>query len=228
MDTQHTGGRFRGLAGAAIGYGLTEGGAWSNEISITPLGMRIVRPTKEGDDMVAMREAFLRPRVIRQFLEHYNGATLPREQISRNILMDMGVPQDRTQAVLRLIIEGARELGFITEREERLFVDLQGATPSDFQVNGEDEGEESTSQYEEDITDADTRPRVVTPHEVTSSSVEKLATSRQQGLGDVPKALKRRVFITHGKNKAFIETIKKLLGYAELEAVVAAERQTVS
>ena len=33
---------------------------------------------------------------------------------------------------------------------------------------------------------------------------------------------------THGKNKALIEPIRKLLEYGELEAVVAAERQSVS
>jgi len=38
----------------------------------------------------------------------------------------------------------------------------------------------------------------------------------------------RRVFITHGKNKALIEPVKKLLGFGELEAVVAVQTQTVS
>ena len=38
----------------------------------------------------------------------------------------------------------------------------------------------------------------------------------------------RRVFITHGKNKGFIEPAKKLLSFGELEAVVAAEKQTVA
>lgn len=38
----------------------------------------------------------------------------------------------------------------------------------------------------------------------------------------------RRVLITHGKNRAFIDPIKKLLVFGELEAVVAVERQTVS
>src|SRR5215831_9780890 len=42
-------GPFRMLTGAAIAYGLTSGGAQAPEISITPLGMRIVRPTTEGD-----------------------------------------------------------------------------------------------------------------------------------------------------------------------------------
>jgi predicted nucleotide-binding protein len=38
----------------------------------------------------------------------------------------------------------------------------------------------------------------------------------------------RRVFITHGKNKDFIEPIKKLLSFGELEAVVSVESQSVS
>jgi predicted nucleotide-binding protein len=44
----------------------------------------------------------------------------------------------------------------------------------------------------------------------------------------VSDARARRVFITHGKNKAIIEPIKKLLAFGELEAVVAVESQTVS
>jgi predicted nucleotide-binding protein len=38
----------------------------------------------------------------------------------------------------------------------------------------------------------------------------------------------RRVFLTHGKNKAFLSTLKELLAFGEFEAVVAAERESVS
>jgi predicted nucleotide-binding protein len=38
----------------------------------------------------------------------------------------------------------------------------------------------------------------------------------------------RRVFITHGKNQSFIDPIRKLLKFGELEAVVAVEKQSVS
>lgn len=37
-----------------------------------------------------------------------------------------------------------------------------------------------------------------------------------------------RVFITHGKNKSFIDPIRKLLKFGELEAVVSVEKQSVS
>jgi len=39
---------------------------------------------------------------------------------------------------------------------------------------------------------------------------------------------RRRVFITHGKNRDLVEPIKKLLEYGELEPVIAVEKQSVS
>ena len=39
---------------------------------------------------------------------------------------------------------------------------------------------------------------------------------------------RRRVFITHGKNRALVDPIKKLLEYGELEPVVSVESQSVS
>lgn len=34
------------------------------------------------------------PRVIREFIEKYNGSPIPKEQIAQNVLMEMGIPQD--------------------------------------------------------------------------------------------------------------------------------------
>jgi predicted nucleotide-binding protein len=55
---------------------------------------------------------------------------------------------------------------------------------------------------------------------------EKSAISTIGPLGGDPRL--KRVFITHGKNKGFIDPIRKLLTYGELQAIVAAERPTVS
>jgi len=95
---------FKMLTGAAVAYGLTEGGYSVESISITPLGMRIVRPTAENDDLVAKREALLRPRVIREFLQKYDSAPIPKEGIAQNVLVEMGVPPGRAAEVLKLIL----------------------------------------------------------------------------------------------------------------------------
>src|SRR5687768_9446248 len=53
------------------------------------------------------------------------------------------------------------------------------------------------------------------------------STPPSVAIADVQRA-QRRVYITHGKNRAFVEPVKKLLAFGELEPVVSAERPSVS
>src|SRR6267154_5650830 len=71
MEMSPTASTFRMLCGSAIAYGLTEGGYNAAQITVLPLARRILTPTTEGDDLRAMREAALKPRVIGEFLEKY-------------------------------------------------------------------------------------------------------------------------------------------------------------
>jgi len=41
-------------------------------------------------------------------------------------------------------------------------------------------------------------------------------------------AASKRVYVTHGKNRDFIEPIKKLIGFGKLQPVLSVERQSVS
>ena len=95
MGMTHTSGPFRSISGASVAYGLTTSAAQAPEIGITPLGMRILRPTTIGDDDAAKREALLRPRVVGEFLREYDGAALPPEAIAKNVLAAKGVPSER-------------------------------------------------------------------------------------------------------------------------------------
>ena len=109
MEMQPASSRFRMLCGASIAYGLTDGGPQAEQIGLTPLGRRIVAPTTEGDELAAMREALLRPRILRDFLTRYNEAKLPPENIARNVLIELNVPSDKAAEVFTLILEGAGE-----------------------------------------------------------------------------------------------------------------------
>jgi predicted nucleotide-binding protein len=203
---------FRMLAGAAIAYGLTDGGYNAEAISITTLGMRIVKPTAEGDDSLAMREAFLRPRVIREFLSKYNGAPLPKENIAHNVLSEMGVPHDRAPEVLKLIIEGAESVGLLQHIKDRIYVSLSESGRTD------DNMREGSLEISE--TSASSVIQGGEPH----SAQLHAATVQPRGIDRRAK----RVFITHGKNHTLIEPIKKLLSFGEMEAVVSVQTQTVS
>src|SRR5712692_9984499 len=74
LEMSPTSGTFRAICGAAIGYGLTEGGPNAAAIALTRLGRRIVAPMEEGDDEAARREAVLAPSVAREFLQKYDGS----------------------------------------------------------------------------------------------------------------------------------------------------------
>jgi predicted nucleotide-binding protein len=211
LDVQPTTGHFKRLTGAAIAYGLTLGGYNADTISITPLGLRIVRPTIENDDLVAKREAILKPRVTREFLQRYANAPLPKDSIAHNVLMEMGVPLERTAEVFRMIVDSATAVGFIVNIKDRLHVDLSGMTlpPSSPLVPDV----ESDDAYIDDAVTTPPQSSTARPSLVAPFSVDSRA---------------RRVFIAHGKNQAVIEPVKKLLGFSELEAVVSVQTQTVS
>lgn len=121
-------GPFRMITGAAVAYGLTTGAAQAPEIGITPLGMRIVRPTTEGDDLAARREALLRPKVVGEFLRTYDGAALPSDPIAMNVLQEKGVPTARLEDVLQMIIDEATSVGFIREWNGKRHVDIAEPT----------------------------------------------------------------------------------------------------
>jgi hypothetical protein len=129
MKMQPSSGGFRMLAGAAVAYGLTTAGAFAPEIGLTPLGLRIVRPTKSGDDLAAKREALLKPKLVGDFLRQYDGAPLPADQIAKNVLLDRGVPADRVEDVLAQIIDGATSVGFLKDIGGKRYVDLAMSDP---------------------------------------------------------------------------------------------------
>ncbi len=207
-------GPFRMLAGASIAYGFTSGGYNAEKIAIEPLGMRIVKITEEGDDLKAKRQALLKPRVVREFLERYSGAPIPKDQIGKNVLLDMGVPAEKTDDVLKLIVDTAESVGFLRDINGKKYVDLQG-TQAPAPVPGTEE-----------FGDGDDLSGLGAPATIVAKIPITLPAASIPSAADATRA--KKVFITHGKNKALIEPITKLLKFGELEAVVSVQSQTVS
>lgn len=211
---------FRKLCGAAIAYGLTEGGCNADEISITPLGNRIVTPTLDGDDLTARREAILKPKVLNDFISRYNGSPLPQEKIALNVLEDMGVPRDRAQDTFKLILESSEDVNIITEIKGKKYINFENSEI----VKAEEEQEEEEEQEALSETEASQTLEVLPIEEVIKDTTEEsVSRDKQQNL-----KRKKRVFITHGKKKHFIEPIKQLLDFGEMEPVVSTEKQSVS
>lgn len=186
LGMARTGGRFKNLSGSSVGYGLTTGGYNAKEIAITDLGSRAVKPLVDGDDFAAKKEAFLTPRIISLFLAKYDGDDIARDEISLNVLDDMGVPKSRGEEGLRLIKEGGQAFGLLQDVDGQLRVSLADSQrPSVI-----------PEQLEEPIDDTPTPPATPTPLAAPPETVE------QQPL---------KIFLAHGRHKAQLEEVKKLL-----------------
>lgn len=204
MNLTPTAGPFKTMTGASIAYGLTEGGSGADKITLTELGRRVVAPTEEGDDVRAKREAFLQPRVVREFLTKYDGSKLPSEAIAQNVLEAMGVAREHTHRTLKVILQGADELGLLTEINGREYVNLGGVSVPAAGGNGEtDQGDDG----EDDEGDGDQGQSAEPPPSL-----------------DAPRKKMRPnvLFVGHGKNKKPLTQLTAVLDRLKIPYLVAA------
>ncbi len=128
LNVDPNGSQFRLLSGAAMAFGLVEGGAQAALMSVTELAGRILRPKEEGADTAAKRELrVLMPGVFGDFLRKYDGHPLPRQDIALNVLEEMGVPRDKAGDVLDRIVTSAQSVGLIEDIRDKEYVSLHGS-----------------------------------------------------------------------------------------------------
>lgn len=212
LNVSPSSGPFRQLCGASIAYGLTEGGYNANHVVLSALGRRIFKPLREGDDSVAKREAILKPRIIRDFLLKYDGSAVPRADIAKNILEDMGVPEDKIESVYELILDSARNEGFLKQIKDKEYVDLQGIDVP----------------FKNEATAEDTEPLVDNGDEEIAKSSKEIGQNSDTHSIKENKRSDKRVFISHGKNKNFVTQLKEIITFGKFIPVVAQEHETTS
>jgi predicted nucleotide-binding protein len=217
LELMPSSGGWRELGGASIAYGLTDGGYNATQISLLPLGKRIVAPTIEGDDAKARIEAALKPRVAGAFFQKYDGAKFPKDSIAEAVLVEMGIPRERAARTINVLRENAKFSGIITEIKGEQYVSIASAAsaalPSLSRQSNEQEFQ--TPSHEDNIQEVDELPPAL---------AAKLTTFRE-----APKATgPRKVFITHGSNKTMLEAIKEIVTYGKFEPVVSVQRESVA
>ena len=144
-----------------------------------------------------------------EFLRKYDNAALPKLEIAQNVLLTLGVPADRTKDALAMILDNAKAVGFLRQINEKTFVDLKGTTTNSLSRDTEVVPESVSSEAEVDPS----------PAVATAASVRSLSTNDTR---------LKRVFITHGKNRALIDPIEKLAAFGDLKAVVSVNSPTAS
>ena len=205
MGVRPSSGGFQGLCSASVAYGLTEGGGRASKISLTSLGDRAASEKNENTRNKMLREAVLKPAVVRGFLERYNGNKVPAEDVAVGIFeQELQAPKKRVQALYQLIVDSARLVGFLTDidGQEYVHLDVEDTTEPVEQATAEqaDEKPQNSKQPPEPVkTDA-------IPQEASPAN--------------------RDVFITHGSNWEIVEQIKELLELAKFSPIVAVEQET--
>lgn len=121
---------WRFLTGAAVAYGLTNGAYNSTTIALTPLGLQIVSPTEEGADSEGLLISLLRPAILKAFYEKYNGSKFPKEEIVKNILQSLGVPADRTNEAMKIVVDNARFVGVMSDVGGSQYIQLRPVSQS--------------------------------------------------------------------------------------------------
>lgn len=220
-----TGGTFRAITGASVAYGLTDGAAQSELVSLTDLGKRVVAPTVEGDDVRALAEAVLRPRVVREFLEKYDGSRVPSRTIALNVIGEMGVPTDAAERAFDMIVDNARFVGFLrTDHKGDDYVDLS-QTPRVAVV----EADEEDAPAGPGISAAPpVAPAAGVPATVVPGTAPAPGAAAPGAVVQPDPRRNKRVFISHGKNSAIVDQLKEVLTFGEFEPVVSVENESVS
>lgn len=201
LEVKPSSGGWRELCGASIAYGLTEGGYNAQEIRLTDLGRRIVAPRDENDDAIALVEASLTPRICKDFLTKYDSAKFPSDRVAVSVLVDLGVPKERTERVVGILRANSQFAGVLRSIRGEMYLALGTPAPS---VRKETvEAEFETEQMEEQPPSQTTTTQIAGPAEV-----------------EIPQQ-PRKIFVAHGRKLEALDAIKKALDRLKVPYVVA-------
>ena len=189
----------------------------SKEISITPLGERIVAPLIEGDSEVALKEAALKPTILGELYHQYDRNKLPKAEIAYNVLQKRGIPAERLENAWNIFRANATRTNMlrIIGGNEYLYLDLEERQAERVVDENEVPGPQVTERL--DIPNEILEKMNIVPSTVPTTQ---LAESKRE---------KPNIFISHGKNNSLIVgQLKELLSYGQMEPVVSVERETTA
>jgi predicted nucleotide-binding protein len=119
-----------------------------------------------------------------------------------------------TGRVFKQIVEGARRLQLLTDIGGVEYVQLDAVGSTARTVPAQSEAARDVPTTNTQALDS------------TTSGIEGVASPSPAG--GVGMANARRMYVTHGSNKAFVELLKDLLKIGELEAVVSEQHETAA
>lgn len=210
---------FRKILSSSLKYGLTKGSYKSAYVELDELGREVVEPKVQEDKHRALELAAMRPQTFQHIYDYYKGKKLPEDTFFRNtIVREFNVPREHAEQCEKIFTANADFVGLVRTAKTGRWLSTEATPPLPEPSTDKEEAEESTHDGQQ----------VDSQEDGTSGSLQNPPAKPKVSLSGTASSTARRVFITHGKNKSFVEPVKKLLGFGELVPVVSVERQTVS
>jgi predicted nucleotide-binding protein len=205
---------FRTLLSSSIKYGLTSGSFNSEKVSLEHGGRNIVEPRSPEDEHKALEEAALAPPTFRAIYDYFRGKKLPDDVFFQNTLVrEFGVPREHSKKCATVFVKNVERVGLVRAANTGKWLSTEAHVhrgAKQLPTNGtavDPENVDAAIEPDEEIR--------------TAGAPEHVAAGAKD-------ARLKRVFITHGKNMAFIAPIKDLLSFGQLEPIVSMERESVA
>lgn len=209
---------FRTLLSSSIKYGLTSGSFNSEKVALEEAGRNIVEPRNPEDERRALVDAALAPPTFRAMYEYFRGKKLPDNVFFQNTLVrEFSVPRDHAEKCVAVFTKNMERVGLVRVANTGRWL---GSTAG-----------ESRQLPDEPITPHGSAGPHLDSAELDAPASAPMNTSgarTEDPSAPAKEARLHRVFITHGKNKAFIAPIRDLLTFGQLEAIVSVERESVA
>ncbi len=206
---------FRTLLSSSIKYGLTSGSFNSEKVSLEHGGRNIVEPRSPEDEHKALEEAALAPPTFRAIYDYFRGKKLPDDLFFQNTLVrEFAVPREHAKKCATVFVKNVERVGLVRAASTGKWLSTEAHMAQRGSMQTPTNGAASDSESADMAMEPDAEIR--TP-------------SFQERIADGAKDTRlKRVFITHGKNMAFIAPIKDLLSFGQLEPIVSMERESVA
>ncbi len=100
-------GPSRSLVTASSGYGLTTGGYQAEYLDLTDLGRRLAVDADES----ALIDGVMQVDIFKKFFQTYKNSQIPSLVAAKSFLADSGIPADRAEPCLHVLLDPGRYTG---------------------------------------------------------------------------------------------------------------------
>lgn len=211
---------FRTLLSSSIKYGLTTGSFNAERVAVEDAAKNITEPRSPEDRLKALVQAALTPPTFLAVYDYFKGKKLPDDNFFQNTLVrEFEVPRDHAEKCASVFVKNMERIGLIRTASTGKWLSTESGLVLSGQVPPQEQVNSGQQTIQEPIA-----------QEIEQTAIAKKAEP------SIPRSLAHaetdsrlgKVFITHGKNTAFLNPIKDLLTFGQFEPVVSVERESVA